>query len=63
MESELASLESKISRVVEQCNQLRSENQQLRQQLAMKSDENKRLAEKIDEARRRLEQLLVQLPE
>jgi cell division protein ZapB len=63
MESELKSLEQKLGQVVELCQRLRTDNQQLRQQLATALNENKQLAEKIDTASDRLESLLHQLPE
>lgn len=63
MESELNSLEEKINQFVRLCQQLRSENIQLRQQLASAASENKHLAEKINAATGRLEALLTQLPE
>ena len=63
MESELKSLENKLGQVVELCQRLRTDNQQLRQQLASALSENKQLTEKIDTASDRLETLLEQLPE
>jgi cell division protein ZapB len=63
MESELSALEEKIDQFVGLCQQLRSENIQLRQQLASASSENKHLAEKINTASSRLEALLTRLPE
>jgi cell division protein ZapB len=63
MESELKSLEDKINQFVRLCQQLRSENIQLRQQLASVANENKHLTEKISAATCRLEALLIQIPE
>jgi cell division protein ZapB len=63
MESELNALEEKIDEFVQLCQQLRSENIQLRQQLASVSSENRHLAEKINSASSRLESLLARLPE
>lgn len=63
MEVELKSLEEKINQFVELSQRLRSDNQQLRQQLASALNENKLLQEKIDNATSRLEQLLQQIPE
>jgi cell division protein ZapB len=63
MESELSALEEKIDQFVCLCQQLRSENIQLRQQLASAISENKHLAEKINAASSRLEALLTRLPE
>ncbi|HEX8873112.1 MAG TPA: hypothetical protein VF780_00680 [Nitrosospira sp.] len=62
MESELKALEDKIHQFVRLCQQLRSENIHLRQQLAAATSENKHLAEKIDTATSRLETLLAQFP-
>jgi cell division protein ZapB len=62
MESELKSLEDKINQFVRLCQQLRSENIQLRQQLASVANENKHLTEKISAATGRLEALLTQIP-
>jgi cell division protein ZapB len=63
METELKSLEQKLNQVVELCHRLRTDNQELRQQLASALSENKQLAEKIGSASDRLENLLHQLPE
>ena len=62
MESELSLLEAKAARAVEQCERLRAENQDLRQQLALRADEVKRLSEKLEESRRRIEALLARMP-
>lgn len=63
MEPELKALEDKIHQFVRLCQQLRSENIHLRQQLAAATSENKHLAEKINAATGRLEALLAQFPE
>ncbi|MBX9812064.1 MAG: hypothetical protein K2Y16_10720 [Burkholderiales bacterium] len=63
MEAELKSLEQKINQFVELCQRLRTDNQQLRQQLASILNENKQLEEKISNATSRLERLLNQIPE
>jgi len=63
MESELNALEEKIDQFVRLCQQLRSENIQLRQQLASVISENKHQVEKINTAASRLEALLIRLPE
>ncbi len=62
MEAELHALENKVTQLVEMCQRLRAENVQLRQQLAASQDEGKRLSEKIEGARTRLEGLLQQIP-
>lgn len=63
MEAELKSLEQKISRFVELSQRLRTDNQQLRQQLAAALNEKRQLEEKIGNATSRLENLLNQIPE
>jgi cell division protein ZapB len=63
METELKSLEQKLNQFVELCQRLRTDNQQLRQELASALSENKQLTEKIGTASDRLETLLLQLPE
>jgi cell division protein ZapB len=63
MEAELKALEDKIGQFVEFAQRLRSDNRNLRQQLAQALNENKRLSEKLDGARTRLEALLERMPE
>lgn len=63
MVNELNALESKIAQVVSLCRTLRAENTQLRQQLANADADRKGLAERMESARIRLEQLALQLPE
>ncbi len=63
MEAELKSLEVKINQLVELCQRLRTENQQVRQELASALNDNKRLHDKIDVAAERLEQLLEHIPQ
>ena len=62
MEAELKSLEGKIEQLIDHCQTLRVENQQLRQQLASALDQKRRLEEKIATATARLEALLGQIP-
>jgi cell division protein ZapB len=62
MEAELKSLEGKIDQLIEVCQKLRSDNQQLRQQLAAALDQKRRMEEKIATATTRLEALLDQIP-
>ncbi|MDE1942118.1 MAG: hypothetical protein KGI47_03095 [Betaproteobacteria bacterium] len=62
MEKYFASLEHKIDRVIEQCDALRAENQRLRQELILKTDEVRVLSDRMEEARHRLEQLVAQVP-
>jgi cell division protein ZapB len=63
MEADFKTLEQKLTQFVELCQQLRVDNQQLRQQLASAMSDNKQLAEKIGTATNRLENLLNQIPE
>ena len=63
METELRSLEQKLNQFVELCHRLRTDNQQLRQELASALNQNKQLTDKIGTASDRLETLLMQLPE
>ena len=62
MEAEFNSLESKVEQFVELCERLRAENGELRQQLAAAQKDAKRLNEKIDGAKTRLEGLLNRIP-
>ena len=63
MEAELKSLEQKLNRFVELCPRMRVANEQLRQQLASTTNENKQLAARISTATSRLENLLNHIPE
>jgi cell division protein ZapB len=63
MDAELRSLEDKVNQVVALCQRLRSDNHDLRQQLALAQNDNKQLTEKIGAAATRLESLLTQIPE
>jgi cell division protein ZapB len=63
MHQELDSLEKKLDQVVQLLSRLRAENVDLRQQVAAKTDEIARLAEKLATARARVENLLKQIPE
>jgi cell division protein ZapB len=63
MDSELKSLEDKISQFVALCQRLRADNHELRQQLASAQSDNKQLTEKIGDAKTRLEALLTQIPD
>lgn len=62
METEFSSLEAKIAQFVSLCERLRAENVELRQQLAAARNDAKRLHEKINGAKVRLEGLLARLP-
>ena len=63
MEADLKSLEQKLTQFVELCQRLRTDNQQLRQQLDSAMNDNKQLSEKTGPATSRLENLLNQIPE
>ena len=63
VEAEFTSLEAKVAQFVGVCERLRAENITLRQQLAAAQNDAKRLNEKIDGARARVEQLLSRIPE
>lgn len=63
MEAELTALDDKISQLVQLTQKLRKDNSQLRQTLASAQSENKRLAEKVNTAKARLETLLAQIPD
>ncbi len=62
MDAEFNSLEAKVAQFVSLCERLRAENLALRQQLVAAQNDAKRLNEKIDGARSRLEGLLSRLP-
>ncbi len=63
MDKYFSSLEQKVDRVIAQCDQLRTENQHLRQALIMKSEELRAMTERMEQARHRLEQLVSRMPE
>ncbi len=62
MDAEFNSLEAKVAQFVSLCERLRAENLALRQQLVAAQNDAKRLNEKIDGAKSRLEGLLNRLP-
>ena len=63
MDPELSALEERLAQLVQRLKALREENRDLRQQLATRTDENARNAEKLTAARSRIEALLKQIPE
>ena len=62
MDAEFNSLEAKVAQFVSLCERLRAENLVLRKQLLAAQNDAKRLNEKIDGAKSRLEGLLNRLP-
>ena len=62
MEAELSSLEAKVAQFVALCERLREENVELRRELAVARSDARRLNEKIDGAKSRLEGLINRLP-
>ena len=58
----MTALEAKVAQFVALCERLRAENNDLKQQLAAAQGDAKRLHEKIDGARTRLEGLLSKIP-
>jgi cell division protein ZapB len=63
MEIELNALETKIRQMAQLCQNLRAENQKLRQQVAALGGNNKVLSERMIYARTRMESLLQKIPE
>lgn len=63
MEQDFQRFEDRLNHFVTLFHRLRSENSELRQSFATKSDEVKRLSEKLDLAKTRIEALIAQLPE
>jgi cell division protein ZapB len=62
VEAEFNSLEAKVAQFVSLCERLRAENNDLKQQLAAARNDAKRLHDKIDGAKARIEGLLSRLP-
>ncbi len=62
MEAEFSSLEAKVAQFVALCERLRAENVELKQQLAAAQSDARRLNEKIDGAKTRIEGLINRLP-
>jgi len=63
VDSEFNSLEAKVAQFVGLVERLRAENHDLRQQLASARNDAKRLNERIEGARLKLESLLARLPD
>ena len=62
MEADLKDLEQKVTQLVEVCQQLRSENVELRQELAQSKDDARQLKDNMTQASARLEALIESLP-
>lgn len=63
MESDIQRFEDKLKNFVTLFSRLRTENNELRQTIASKADEVKRLSEKLDQAKTRIEALIAQIPD
>jgi cell division protein ZapB len=63
MEADLTALEAKVSQLIGLCQQLRTENMDLRQALAQAQSDVKQLNENMTLAGNRLQALLQSLPE
>ncbi len=63
VDAEFNSLEAKVAQFVGLCERLRAENHDLRQQLATAKNDAKRLSERIEGAKTKLESLLERLPD
>ncbi len=63
VDTEFNSLEAKVAQFVGLCDRLRAENHDLRQQLASARNDAKRLNERIEGAKQKLESLLARLPD
>ena len=63
VDAEFNSLDTKVAQFVGLCERLRAENHDLRQQLAMAKNDAKRLNERIEGAKVKLESLLARLPD
>ena len=63
MEADLKALEDKVAELVRLYQSVRTENLQLRQEIAQARDESRQLKEQMAKASNRLELLLDKLPE
>jgi len=62
VDTDIASLEAKVDRVVAYCDELREQNVALRQRVAGLEQEKQALTERMTVARERLETLVEKLP-
>jgi cell division protein ZapB len=63
MDAELTALEERIRQFAEFCLRLRDENQTLRTRIAGLEGDNRKLSDKVEAARTRLEDLVRHMPE
>ena len=63
VDAEFNSLETKVAQFVGLCERLRAENHDLRQELATAKNDAKRLNERIEGAKAKLESLLARMPD
>lgn len=63
MKTELDALEQKLVQLVQASQRLRAENHQLRQTLAEIESKHRQCNDKVNNAKARLQKLLIQLPE
>ena len=63
VDAEFNALESKVAQFVGLCERLRAENHDLRQQLVSAKNDAKRLNDRIEGAKVKLESLLLRLPD
>jgi len=63
MQAELDALEAKLTQMIERYQSMRGENLKLRQQVVSLENTNKRLSERLEEARGRMESLFNRLPD
>jgi len=63
MENELNALEVKLAQLIQMSGKLRSENHQLRHELAHALSTNRQYGDKMESAKARLTKLLTTLPE
>jgi cell division protein ZapB len=62
VEAEFNSLEAKVAQFVSLCERLRAENVELKRELAVARTDARKLHEKIDGAKARLEAVLSRIP-
>jgi cell division protein ZapB len=63
MEAELQSLEDRIKLLASLCQNLRAENIELRQSVLLLKADNKRLSDKVEGAKTRVDALIAQVPQ